>query len=166
MLEKTPDSPLDCKEIKPVDSKGNQSWTFIGRTNAEAEAPILWPSERKSQLTRKDPDAGKDSIFLKAEREGDDSGWDGWMASPTQWILVWATSGRRWRTGKSGVSQSIGHDESDMTEQLNNTNVKVNWKFPWICQLYMYHNDLDRKYLTNFMNTHNLVTHSILKLKI
>ena len=60
MLEKTPDSPLDCKDIKPVNPKGNQSRIFIGRTNAEAEAPILWPPDEKSQLTRKDPDAGKD----------------------------------------------------------------------------------------------------------
>ena len=59
VLEKT-DSSLDCKDIKPVNPKGNQSQIFIGRTNAEAEAPIIWPSDEKSQLTRKDPDAGKD----------------------------------------------------------------------------------------------------------
>ena len=58
VLEKTLESPLDCKEIQPVHSKGNQSWVFIGRT--DAEAPILWPPDVKSQLTRKDPDAGKD----------------------------------------------------------------------------------------------------------
>ena len=60
MLEKTLESPLDCKEIKPVNPKGNQPWIFIGRTDAEAEAPILWPSDAKSQLIGKDPDAGKD----------------------------------------------------------------------------------------------------------
>ena len=59
-LEKTPESPLDCKEIKPVHSKGDQSWIVIGRTDVEAEAPILWPTDTKSWLTRKDPDAGKD----------------------------------------------------------------------------------------------------------
>ena len=58
MLEKTLESPLDCKEIQPVHPTGNQSWIFIGRTNAEAL--ILWPSDAKSQLTGKDPDAGKD----------------------------------------------------------------------------------------------------------
>ena len=58
MLEKTFESPLDCKEIKPVSPKGNQLWIFIGRT--DAEAPILWPPDAKSQLFRKDPDAGKD----------------------------------------------------------------------------------------------------------
>ena len=60
MVEKTLESPLDCKEIKPVNSKENQSWIFIGGTNAEAEAPILWPPDAKGQLIGKDPDAGKD----------------------------------------------------------------------------------------------------------
>ena len=60
LLKKTLESPLDCKEIQPVHPKGNQSWVFIGRTDAEAEAPILWPSNAKSQLIGKDPDAGKD----------------------------------------------------------------------------------------------------------
>ena len=60
VLGKTLESPLDCKEIKPVNPKGNQSWTFIGRTDAEAEGPVLWLPDVKSQLIRKDPDAGKD----------------------------------------------------------------------------------------------------------
>ena len=60
VLEKTLESPLDCKEIKPVHPRGNQSWIFIGRTDAEAEAPILWPPDVKDRLIRKDPDAGKD----------------------------------------------------------------------------------------------------------
>ena len=60
VLEKTLESSLNCKEIKPVNSKRNQPWIFTGRTDAEAEAPILWPPDAKSQLTGKDPDAGKD----------------------------------------------------------------------------------------------------------
>ena len=60
MLEKTLESPLGSKEIKPVNSKGNQPWVFIERTDAEAEAPILWPPDAKSWLIGKDPDAGKD----------------------------------------------------------------------------------------------------------
>ena len=60
VLEKTLESPLDCKEIKPINPKANQSWIFIGRTDAEAEAPILWPPEMKSQLVGKDPNAEKD----------------------------------------------------------------------------------------------------------
>ena len=60
MLEKALESPLDTKEIKPVNLKGNQPWIFTGRTDAEAETPILWLPDEKSQLTGKDPDAGKD----------------------------------------------------------------------------------------------------------
>ena len=60
MLGKTLESPLDSKEIKPVNPKGNQPWTFIGRTDAEAEAPIFWAPDAKGQLTGEDPDAGKD----------------------------------------------------------------------------------------------------------
>ena len=60
VLEKTLESPLDCKEIQPVHPKGNQSWIFIGRTDAEAETPILWPPDVKNWLTEKDPDAGQD----------------------------------------------------------------------------------------------------------
>ena len=60
VLEKTLESPLDCKKIKPVNPKGNKSWTFIGRTDVEAETPILWPPDAKSWLIGKDPDAGKD----------------------------------------------------------------------------------------------------------
>ena len=60
ILEKTLESPLDCKEIKPVSHKGNQSWIVTGRTDAEAEAPVLWPPDAKNWLLGKDPDAGKD----------------------------------------------------------------------------------------------------------
>ena len=60
VLEKTLESPLDCKEIQPVNPKGNQPWIFIGRTDAEAEAPVLWPLDVKNLLLGKDPDAGKD----------------------------------------------------------------------------------------------------------
>ena len=60
VLEKTLESPLDCKEIQPVHPKGDQSWIFIGRTDAEAETPIVWPLDAKNQLIGKDPDAGKD----------------------------------------------------------------------------------------------------------
>ena len=60
MLEKTLESPLDCKEIQPVRPKGDQSWMFIGRTDAEAETPVLWPPDVKSLLLGKDPDSGKD----------------------------------------------------------------------------------------------------------
>ena len=73
VLEKTLESPLDCKEIQPVHPKENQSWIFIGRTNTEAEALILWPPDVKSRLIRKDPDAGKN---WRQKEEGS-KGWDG-----------------------------------------------------------------------------------------
>ena len=60
VLEKTLESPLDCKEIQPVHSEGDQSWVFFGRNDVEAETPILWPPDVKSWLTGKDPDAGRD----------------------------------------------------------------------------------------------------------
>ena len=60
VLEKTLEGPLDCKEIQPVNPKGNQSWIFIGSTDAKAETPILWPSDAKNWFTWKDPDGGKD----------------------------------------------------------------------------------------------------------
>ena len=60
MLEKTLENPLDCKEIKPVNPKGSQSWIFIGRADVKAESPIVWPPDAKSQVIGKDPDAGKD----------------------------------------------------------------------------------------------------------
>ena len=106
VLEKALESPLDCKEIKPVHPKENQSWIFIGRTDVETETPILWPPHAKSWLIWKDSDAE-----LKRLKEGgkrDDRGWDGWMASPTQCTWVWANSRRWWRTGKPGVLQSMG----------------------------------------------------------
>ena len=105
VLEKTLQSPLDSKEIQPVHPKGNQPWVFIGRSDAGAETPILWPPDVKNWLIGKIPDAGKD---LKAGREGDDRGWDGWMASLTQWTWVWITFGNWWWTGTPGVLQSVG----------------------------------------------------------
>ena len=72
VLEKTLESPLDCKEIQPVHPKGDQPWVFIGRTDAEAETPILWPPDAKSWLIGKDSDAGRD---LGAGGEGDNRGW-------------------------------------------------------------------------------------------
>ena len=115
VLEKTLESPLDCKEIQPVHPKGNQSWILIGRTGAEAKTPILWPPDAKNWLTEKSPWYWE---RLKAG-EGDDRGWDGWMASPAWWTWVWANSRSWWWTGKPGLLQCMGCKESDTTEQLN-----------------------------------------------
>ena len=103
VLEKTLKSPMDWKEIKPINPNRNQPWIFTGRTDAEAEAPILGPPEVKSQRIRKDPDAGKDWKQEKGMTEDEMVGWqhrrDG---------HVWANSGRWWRTGKPGMLQFMG----------------------------------------------------------
>ena len=109
VLEKTLESPLDCKEIKPVHPKRNQSWIFIGRTDAEAEAPIRWPPDVKSWLIRKDPDTGN---YWMQEKKGKT---DGWMPSLTRWTWVWVNSRSWWWTGRPGMlqsmgSQRVGHD--------------------------------------------------------
>ena len=75
MLEKTLESPLDCKEIQPVHPKENQSWVFIGRTDAEAKTPVLWPPDGKNLLIWKDPDAGKDWRQEKGTIEDEMVGW-------------------------------------------------------------------------------------------
>ena len=94
MLEKTLESPLDCKEIKPVNPKGNQPWIFTGRTDTEASDPILLSPDVKGHLIGKDPDAGK--VLMEEEKGTRED--DHWMASTTQWTWLWASSGRWWRT--------------------------------------------------------------------
>ena len=111
VLEKTLESPLDYKEIKSVSPKGNQSWMFIGRTDGEAEGSNTLATWWKELPLWKSPWCWE---RLKA-REGDDGGWDGWIASLTQQTWVWASSGSWWWTGKPGVlqymgSQRVGHD--------------------------------------------------------
>ena len=118
VLEKTLESPLDCKEIQPVHPKGDQPWMFIGSTDAEAETPILWPPHMKSWLIGKDPDAGRD--WGAEDRE--DRRWDGWMASPTQCTWVWVNSGHWGWTERPGVLwfmglQRVGHN-GDWTELI------------------------------------------------
>ena len=120
VLKKTLESPLDCKGMKPVHPKGNQSWIFIGRTDVEAETSALWPPDVEP-THRKRPWCWE---RLKAEGEGDDGGWDGWMASLTQWTWVWVNSGNWWWTGKPGVlqsmgSQRVGHDWATELNWLN-----------------------------------------------
>ena len=119
--EKTSESPLDCKEIKSINSKGNQSWIFIGGTDAEAKVPKFWPPNAKNWLT------GKKSWcweILKAGRVGPNRGWDGWMASPAQWTWVWASSGRWLWTGNLTCHSPCGCKESDTTQWLNNSHVR------------------------------------------
>ena len=108
VLEKTLESLLDCKEIQPVHPKRNQFWIFIGRTDADAETPILWPPDVKNWPWCWER--------LKAGGKGDNRGWDAWMASLTQWTWVWVNSG-------SGVMQSMGSQRVGL-----NWATELNWK--------------------------------------
>ena len=93
VLEKTLESPLDCREIQPVHPKGNQPWIFIGRTDAEAETPILWPPDAKNWFIWKDPGARKG---WRWEEKGMTEDEMGWMASLIQWTWVCVDSGSWW----------------------------------------------------------------------
>ena len=116
VLEKTLASPLDCKEIQPVHPKGDQSWVFIGRTDAEAETPVLWPPHAKSWLTGKDFDAGRDwGQEEKGTTEDEMAGWHHWLdRHEFEWTLGVGD-------GQRGLvyCNSLGHKESDTTERLN-----------------------------------------------
>ena len=120
VLEKTLESPLDCKEIKPINPKGNQSWIFIGRTDAEAEAPILWPPDVKSQLIRKDPDAGKDwRQEGKGMTEDKMVGWHQWLSGHE----FEQTPGDGEGQGDMVFCSPWGRKELDMTEPLKNNSM-------------------------------------------
>ena len=123
VLEKTLESPLVSKEIQPVHPKGNQPWIYIGRADAEAEAPVLQPPDAKSSSSKRAHLLKRPWCWerLKAGGEGDDRGWDGWMASPTWWTWVWLDSRCLTKlqvlrgTGMPGMlcfmgSQRFGHD--------------------------------------------------------
>ena len=141
VLEKTLESPLDCKEIQSVHPKENQSW--IGRTDISwswnSNTLVTWFKE----LTHwKRPWCWE---RLKAGEEGDDKGWDSWMASLTRCTWVWIYSGSCWWTGNPGMLQSWGGKELDTTEQLNNWTeecieylricpVSTNWQTSTSCE--------------------------------
>ena len=110
---KTLESPLDCKDIQPVYPKGNHSLIFIGRTDAEAATPIFGHLMRRTNSLM----LGK----MKVGGEGDDKGWDGWMASLTQWTWVWVNSRSWWWTGRPGMMQSMGSQRvrQDWVTELN-----------------------------------------------
>jgi len=120
-LEKTLESPLDCKEIQPVHSKGDQSWVFFGRTDAKAETPVLWPPHAKSWCTGKDSDAGRDWGQEKGMTEDEMAGWhhrlDGREFEWTPGIV----------DGQGGLAcfDSWGRKESDTTERL----IWTDWSF-------------------------------------
>ena len=124
VLEKTLQSPLNCKEIQSVHPKGDQSWVFIGSTDAEAETPILWAPDSKSWLIWKDPDAGKDwGQEEKGTTEDEMVGWHHWLNG----------RGFGWTDGQGGLAccGSWGCKESDTTDLLNWTEYLFINK--WMC---------------------------------
>ena len=126
VLEKTRES-LDCKEIKQVNPKGNQSWLFIGRTNAKAETPMLWPPDAKNWLIWKDPDPGKD--WRQKEKGKTENEMVG-LASLTRWAWVWASFRSWFWTGKLAWDSPWGWKELDRIEGLNWTDyTHTYWKF-------------------------------------
>ena len=116
VLEKTLESPVDCKGIQPVHPKGDQSWVFIGRTDAEAETPLLWPPHAKNWLIWKDPDAGKDwRQEMKGTTEDGMIGWHHWLNGHEFGWTPRVGDGQ----GDLACCSPWGRKESDTTEQLN-----------------------------------------------
>ena len=123
VLDKTLENPLYCKEIQPVHPQVNQSWMFTGRTDVEAETPILWPPDANTWLIGKDPDDGKDwRREEKGTTEDKMVGWHHWLSA---W--VWVSSRSWWWTGRPGVLQSTG-----LQRVRHNWATELNWmiKYP------------------------------------
>ena len=118
VLEKTLESPLDCKEIQPVHPKEDQSWVFIGRTDVEAETQILLATWSEELTHLKRPWCWE---RLRAGEEGDDRGRDGWMASLTRWTWIWVNSGSWWWTRRPDVLWFMGSQRvrRDWATELN-----------------------------------------------
>ena len=128
VLEKTLESPLNCKEIQPVHFEGDQPWDFFGRNDAKAETPVLWPPHAMSWLIRKDPDAGRDwGQEEKGTTEDEMAGWHHWLdGREFEWTLGVGD-------GQGGLAccDLWGHKESDTTEWLNWT--ELNWIILKLC---------------------------------
>ena len=126
VLEKTLESPSECKDIQPVHSKGDQPWDFFGRNDAKAETPVLWPPRAKSWLTGKDSDAGRDwGQEEKGTTEDEMAGWHHWLdGRESEW-----TPGDGDGQGGLACCNSWGRKESDTTERLNWTELNL---YPWL----------------------------------
>ena len=131
VLEKTLESPLDFKETKLVSPKGNQSWIFIGRAVAEAEAPVLWPPDVNSWLIWKDPDAGRDWREEKRMTEDEMVGWHHRLNG----CEFEQTPGDAEGQGSLACRSPWGHRESDMTEWLSNNSSQKMSALPWASPL-------------------------------
>ena len=121
VLKRTLESPLDCKEIQPVPPKGNQSWIFIGRTDVEAETPILWPPDAKNWLLGKDPDSGKDWRQEKGMTEDEMVGWHQWLNGHEFEQAPGVGDGQ----GSLACCSPWGFKELDMTKWMNWTDLLI-----------------------------------------
>ena len=128
VLEKTLESPLDCKEIKPVHPKENQSWIFIASTDAETEIPILWPPDAKNFLIGKDPESGKDWRQKEGTTEAEMVGWHHGLNGHVFELALGVGDGQ----GGLACCNSWGRKESDTTERLNWTELNHLGLF-WSC---------------------------------
>ena len=137
MLEKSPENPLDNKEIKPINPKGNQPRVFIRRTDAEAEAPILWPPDVKSRLIGKDPDAGKDcGQEEKGTTEDEMVGWHHWLSDMSLselWEIV--EDREAWRAMVHGVAKSRTWLSDWTTTRGTSSRSSHAWVVHFICFL-------------------------------
>ena len=124
VLEETLESPLDCKQIKPVNLKGNQSWIFIHWKNW----CWIWNSNTLATWCKELTHLKRPWCWerLKAGEEGDSRGWDGWMTSPTQWTWVWVSSGSWWWAWRPGMLQSMGSQRVEL-----NWMTELNWPEWW-----------------------------------
>ena len=141
--------PLDSKEIKPVNPKGNQLWIFIGRTDAEAEAPILGPTWCKQPGHWKRPWCWE---RLRARGEGDNRGWDGWMGIINSVDWVWTNSERLWRTEKLGMLQSMGSQSHTWFSDWTTTRIR----YTLIYSSTLYEVKWSRSVVSNSLQPHGL----------
>ena len=133
VLEKTLESPLDCKEIQLVHPHRNHSWIFIVRTDAKTETPFLWPPELKNWLMwkrRKNKNKNRCLDRLQAGGEGDAREWDAWMASLTWWTWVWVDSESWWWPGRPGMLrfmglQRVGHNRATELTDWNHSSEAI-----------------------------------------
>ena len=130
VLEKTLESPLDCKEIQPVHYERNKPWDFFGRNDAKAETPVLWPPHAKSWLTGKDPNAGRD--WGQEEKGTTEDEIAGWHHRLNGREFEWTPGVGDWQGGLACYN-SWGHKESDTTEWLNWTELNILIQISFLC---------------------------------
>ena len=156
VLEKTLESPLDCKEIKSVNPKWIQSWIFIGRTDADAEAPILWPPDANNWLTGEDPDPGKDwRQEEKGTTEDEIIGWHHWLSGHEFEQALGVGDGQ----GSLARCSPLGCKESDTTERLHWTNTILGSLIFFFSFIFISWRLITLQYCSGFCHTSTWISH-------